>query len=175
MADCHSSWRPDRLRVGRHLTHGPAQGHWIYMHVERGTNCFDTSHILAWRWFVFLPKYRSEREPNSGRKGLLGSEVSSGSNRNDCLSPSRGHTHISQKAISAVPERCFGRGNYSLLAVPDCCALPESRRAVRAVGDLRTIRHQLDLLELVWISERLLSCTRCRHDRRLGLGRCSHR
>src|SRR5215471_2828419 len=175
MADCHSSWRSDCLRVGRHLTHGPAQGHWIYPHVERGSNRFDTALVLAWRWFVFLPKYRSKRETDGGREGLLGSEVPRGSNRNDCLSPGRGHTGISEKAISAVPERCFGRGNYSLLAVPDCCALLESRSAVRAVRGLRTSRNQLDLLELVWISERLLFCTRCRHDRRLDLGWCSHR
>src|SRR5215467_8900843 len=175
MAHCHSGWRRDSVRVGRHLTHGPTQGHWIYPHVERGANRFDTSHLVAWRWFVFLSEYRSKREPGSGRGGLLGSEISCGSNRNDRLSPCRGCTHISEKAINAVTQRCFGCRNNSLLAIPHYCALLEARGAVRPFGDLRTIRRQLYLLELVRISEHLLSCTRCGHDGRLGLGWCSHR
>jgi hypothetical protein len=43
------------------------------------------------------------------------------------------------------------------------------------LGVFGFIRHRLRLLELVRISERLLSCARCGHDRRLVTGRCRHR
>src|SRR5215831_14609774 len=82
---------------------------------------------------------------------------------------------LSVQCLSAV--LAAGMVSYwlSLAIVPRHRDVLEARRARRAVGSLRILRHQLSLLELVRISERLLSYTRCGHDRRLVTDRCRHR
>src|SRR5262245_15404977 len=170
MANRDSCGRGHLLFVGRPLAPGTARRNWLYSHVQRGTNRFDASHVLAWRWFVFLPEYRSPRQTVCGREGRVGSEVSLGPHGNDRLSCERRRARISEEIISAVPERFYRRGSCQLFAVVRNCALLETRSARGPVGGLRIILDQHDLLELVRISERFLSGARCRHDRRLGTG-----
>src|SRR5262249_40888970 len=102
MADCHTGGSCHSVRVGRPLTHGAAQRNWLYPHAQRGTHRFNASHLFVWRWFVFLPQYGSQTEPNRRREGRVGSEVSSGPYRNDPLPCGGGYAGIAKEIVSAV-------------------------------------------------------------------------
>jgi len=102
MDDCHTGWRRDNVRVGRQLTLVLLKGIGFTRMSKEERIVSTLRTFLPGRWFVFLPEYRSQREPNQRREGRLGSEVARGPYWDDHLS-CRGDAPVSPKeGVGAV-------------------------------------------------------------------------